>query len=70
MDIEKMQPILIGGIAVLIGLVATASIVQAYTPKLEYVCPICGVKFATYEELYQHFTTEHPAEPIEIRWED
>lgn len=69
MDIEKMQPILMGAMAAMIGLVAVASMVQAYTPKLEYVCPICGAKFATYEELYQHFITEHPAEPIEIVWE-
>ena len=69
MDIEKMQPIFLGGIAAMIGLVAVASVVQAYTPTLEYVCPICGAKFATYDELYQHFTTEHPAEPIDIIWE-
>jgi hypothetical protein len=69
MDVDKMQPILMGGIAALIGLAATASIVQAYTPKMEYTCPICGAKFATYDELYQHFTTEHPAEPIQIIWE-
>lgn len=69
MDIEKMQPILIGGIAAMIGLVAVAGAMQAYTPKLEYVCPICGAKFATYDELYSHFNTEHPAEPIDIIWE-
>ena len=69
MDIEKMQPVLIGGMAVMIGLVAAASIAQAYAPKLEYICLVCGAKFATYDELYSHFTTEHPAEPIEIIWE-
>jgi DNA-directed RNA polymerase subunit RPC12/RpoP len=61
MDIEKMQPILIGGIAALIGLVATASIVQAYTPKMEYTCPICGAKFATQAELDEHMRTAHPS---------
>ena len=65
----EMDKILMGGIAAMIGLAAVASMAQAYTPSLEYVCPICGAKFATYEELYQHFTTEHPAEPIEIIWE-
>jgi len=53
----------------MIGLAAVASVTQAATPNLDYVCPICGARFATYDELYSHFTTEHPAEPIEIIWE-
>ena len=65
----EMNKILMGGMAVMIGLVAIASVTQAYTPSLDYVCPICGARFATYGELYSHFTTEHPAEPIEIIWE-
>ena len=66
---KDMEKILMGGIAAMIGLVAVASVAQAYTPRLDYVCPICGARFATYEELYQHFITEHPAEPIDIIWE-
>ena len=66
---ENMDKILMGGIAAMIGLVAVASVAQAYTPSLDYVCPIDGARFATYDELYSHFTTEHPAEPIEIIWE-
>ena len=66
---ENMGRIVMGGMAALIGLVVVAGVAQAYTPRLEYACPICGAKFATYEELYSHFTTEHPAEPIEIIWE-
>ena len=66
METEK---ILMGGMAALIGLAAVASVAQASTPRLDYVCPIDGLRFATYEELYQHFITEHPAEPIEIIWE-
>ena len=69
MDIEKMGPVMMGCMAALIGLAAAAGAVQAYTPSLEYVCPICGARFATYEELYEHFTSEHPSEPIEIIWE-
>ena len=42
---------------------------QAMMPRAPYQCPICGQLFYTYDELYQHFTAEHPAEPIEIRWE-
>ena len=66
----EMEKILMGGIAAMIGLAAVASVAQASTPSLDYVCPICGARFATYDELYQHFTTEHPAEPIEIIWGD
>ena len=66
---ENMEGILMGGIAAMIGLAAVAGAVQAYTPRLDYVCPIDGLRFATYEELYQHFITEHPAEPIDIIWE-
>lgn len=69
MDIEKMEPILMGGIAVMIGLAVVASVAQSYTPTLDYICPICEARFATYDELYSHFTTEHPAEPIDIIWE-
>ena len=66
---ENLDKVLMGGIAAMIGLAAVAGAAQAYTPRLDYVCPICGVRFATYDELYQHFNTEHPAEPIEIIWE-
>ena len=66
---EKMDKILMGGLAVMIALAAVAGAVQASAPRLDYVCPICGARFATYEELYSHFTTEHPAEPIDIIWE-
>ena len=66
---ENMEKILMGGMAVMIGLVAVASVVQAATPRLDYVCPICGARFATYDELYSHFTTEHPSQPIDIIWQ-
>ena len=65
----EMDKILMGGIAAMIGLAAVASMAQASTPSLDYVCPICEARFATYDELYSHFTTEHPAEPIDIIWE-
>jgi len=69
MDIEKMQPVFMGVMAVAIGLTAVAGIVHASAPRLEYTCPICGAKFATYDDLYGHFTVEHPSNPIEIIWE-
>ena len=46
-------------------------LVQAAEPAAPtYCCPLePDVCFYTYEELYAHFTTEHPAEPIDINWE-
>jgi len=53
----------------IVGVVMLAQVVQAIVPQPQYTCPICGDKFMTYDQLYQHFTTAHPAEPIEIIWE-
>jgi hypothetical protein len=50
-------------------IVAVANMAQAMAPTPKYTCPICGAKFTTYDELYNHFVTAHPAEPIEIIWE-
>jgi len=52
--------------AVVLGAVAM-SVVTPLGPQ--YECPVCGVKFYTYDELYQHFIGSHPTEPIEIIWD-
>lgn len=64
---DKALIAVMGGVFVLGMLMFMTSAVQAMGPQ--YICPICGVRFATYEELYSHFTTEHPAEDITIYWE-
>ena len=39
------------------------------TPTQEFECPLePGVFFNTYDELYQHFITAHPSDPIDIIW--
>ena len=38
-------------------------------PPEEFICPIDGLVFFTYDELYAHFTTAHPTTPIDITWE-
>ena len=53
----------------LVMVVAVVGMAQAMQPKAEYCCPICGICFMTYDELYEHFTTEHPSEPIDIIWD-
>lgn len=63
-----MDRILMGGMAAMIGLAVIAGVAEAYCPGLDYVCPIDGARFATYEDLYRHFAT-HPTMPIDIVWE-
>lgn len=66
---DKALSAVIGGVLVLGLLLLMPGIVQAMTPTAQFTCPICGVAFLTYDELYQHFIAEHPAEDIEIIWE-
>jgi len=66
---ETLERVVPAAMAALLGIALMAGVAQAVTPQPKYVCPICGAKFMTYDGLYQHFTTEHPAEPIEIIWQ-
>lgn len=66
---DKALTVTIGMMFGLVLLVAVVGSVQAAQPTPQYACPICGVMFWTYDELYGHFTAEHPAEPIDIIWE-
>ena len=66
---DKTLTVMMGGIFVIVMLTVVTNMTQVATPQPQYQCPICGEWFFTYDELYQHFTTEHPAEPIEIIWE-
>lgn len=50
----------IGGLSLFV----IAKMAKAATPRTQYTCPICGEKFATPDELYQHMLTKHPGEPI------
>jgi len=66
---DKALSAVLGGVLVLGLIVMLPGIVRAMTPTAQYCCPICPECFFTYDELYQHFITEHPAEPIDIIWE-
>ncbi len=66
MDMSKA---VIGGVLGLIAIMMVTGVVQAMTPQKPYCCPICPDCFMTYDELYQHFITEHPTEPIDLIWE-
>jgi hypothetical protein len=66
---EKSLATTMGAMFGLIMIVAVVNMTQSMQPTSQYTCPICGLKFFTYDELYTHFITEHPAEPIEIIWE-
>jgi hypothetical protein len=72
MEMEKSLPAVMTAMFGLVMVVAVANMAQAMQPTPptpQYTCPICGVQFFTYDELYAHFTAEHPSEPIEIIWE-
>lgn len=64
-----MDKTLMAVMGAVLGLAIVIAVVQAMQPTLAYTCPICGEKFVTYDELYSHFITEHPSEPIDIIWE-
>lgn len=66
---DKALTAVMAGILALGMIVVVAGVAQAMTPTPQYTCPICGDPFMTYEDLYNHFTTEHPSEPIDIIWE-
>ena len=66
---DKTLMIILGSVFTLAMIMAVAGMAQAAQPTPQYTCPICGLQFMTYDELYQHFITEHPAEPIDIIWE-
>lgn len=67
--IDKSLSVVMGMMLALVMIGAVAGMVKAATPTPQYTCPICGEKFFTYDELYSHFITAHPAEPITIIWE-
>lgn len=66
---DKALMAVMGVVLGLVMVVAVSNMVQAAQPTPEYTCPICGTQFWTYDELYSHFTSEHPASPIDILWE-
>lgn len=66
---DKALMAIMGGVLALGMIAVVAGMAQAGQPVAEYCCPLCPECFFTYEELYQHFTTEHPAEDITIIWE-
>lgn len=66
-----MEKAVIGGVIALVMIMLVSQAVQAYQPAPPgYCCPICPDEcFYTYEELYEHFTTAHPSQPIDLIWE-
>ena len=66
---ETIEKAMIGGMTAIVTVVMLVQMAQVFIPQPQYACPICGQKFNTYDQLYQHFTTAHPSEPIDIIWE-
>ena len=68
---DKAMTAIMAGVLALGMFMVVTGVIQAMQPQppVTYTCPICGIQFATYDELYEHFATEHPTEPIDIIWE-
>jgi len=68
MEEDKMMKPMIMGIGAFAGLMIMVGVMGMYAPPV-YTCPICGAQFTSMEDMEAHFTSEHPAEPIDIIWQ-
>lgn len=61
---------MVGPIMGIVVILIVAGMVSGAAPELPYVCPYCGARFATFDELVAHVQTVHPGErvPIRIIW--
>ena len=57
------------GVSVMAQVLHSMTPVLAVPPVPTFECPLDGLLFYTYDELYAHFTTAHPTESIDIVWE-
>lgn len=67
-----MEKTIMTMVIVVLGMSIITQVAQGMAPAPpSYCCPIptCDLCFYTYEELYEHFTTAHPSEPIDIIWD-
>lgn len=62
---------MMGGIGIMMMLGVMGGLMSTTPPTTPtvYTCPICGEVYYSHDDLYYHFITAHPAEPIDIIWE-
>lgn len=65
---KTMEQMMIGMMIAIMGVLILSQVVLAAPPG-QFVCPICGEPFLIYDELYAHFTSAHPSQPIDVIWE-
>ncbi|GAI01232.1 unnamed protein product, partial [marine sediment metagenome] len=60
---ETTEKIMMTMVIAIMGVLILSQVVLAVapTPPEQFVCPICSEVFSTYDELYAHFTIDHPA---------
>ncbi len=64
-----MAVLMIGVLSSVVGAAPAPTPVDSPPAAQVFECPLePGLFFDTYEELYQHFITDHPTEPIDIVW--
>ena len=72
METEKMGAVMAGGIGIMMMLGVVAGLMSTTpttTTPTAYTCPICEQVYYSRDDLYYHFISAHPAEPIDIIWE-
>lgn len=65
--IEKMMMTMVMVIVMAAVMMQVIEGMEPAAPTFE--CPLGDGVFYTYDELYEHFTTAHPTQPIDIIWE-
>ena len=67
---DNMEKMMTGMIIAIMGVAILSSVIQGTQPAPpQFECPLGDGAFYTYDELYEHFTTTHPTQPIDIVWE-
>ena len=71
METEKLGAVMAGGLGVMmmLGVMGGLMPVTPTATPTAYTCPICGQVYYSRDDLYYHFISAHPAEPIDIIWE-
>lgn len=67
---RTMEQMVMTMMIAVMGVLILSQVVLAVapTPPEQFTCPICSAIFSTYDELYAHFTSAHPSQPIDIIW--
>ena len=67
---DKTDKMMTAMVMAIVGVSVLSMVVTGMAPAPPtFECPLGDGVFYTYDELYEHFTTTHPTQPIDIIWE-